>query len=355
MNSIVFKKQKGAGLIDIMVGLAIGVLVLLAITTSITFYQASKRTAIHGSSALANAMTGMAFMANDVRLAGLGLTANDDVVCSRFNAYFAGNVIADNALMAPISVVDGGNGADTITVMYGNSLLSGAPSRLLVGMGSSTSDINVNLAAGVTVGATALIADPTGVLPCTLIGITGIDTTGGDTMVQHTAVGSQYNPPNPDATYTVSPTYTNDALLMNTGNFRWMTWRINNNVLEVRNNITGVIETIADNIVQMHAEYGVTNGVTDDIRQWVPATGQWANLNLAEIRRIRAVRIAIVARSPQRERAAGGACVTTTQAPIPWVGSASINLSADPNWRCYRYQVMKTVFPLKNILWGGIT
>jgi type IV pilus assembly protein PilW len=123
---------------------------------------------------------------------------------------------------------------------------------------------------------------------------------------------------------------------------------------------------VADNIVHMRALYGVDDGVGDAsvtiknggvnvagdglVDRFVDAatfnalpTPPWQSLI--------AVRVAIVARSALSEKAtgAGGACETTTASPT-WSGG-TFDLSADPNWQCYRYRVFETTVPLRNWIW----
>jgi type IV pilus assembly protein PilW len=69
------------------------------------------------------------------------------------------------------------------------------------------------------------------------------------------------------------------------------------------------------------------------------------------------------ARRAQRERRkpAGGSERDTTTAAPTWSGTAlgaapfgfqvSLNLSADPNWQCYRYKTFETTIPLRNWIW----
>ena len=70
---------------------------------------------------------------------------------------------------------------------------------------------------------------------------------------------------------------------------------------------------------------------------------------------IRAVRIAVVARSAHRERpkVAGGACDATPAAPSTWAGGPALDLSADPDWQCYRYKTLLLTIPLKNLIFGS--
>jgi type IV pilus assembly protein PilW len=66
--------------------------------------------------------------------------------------------------------------------------------------------------------------------------------------------------------------------------------------------------------------------------------------------RVSAVRIAVVARSGQYERA------EVTAAAPDWSGKAStpIDLTNRADWKHYRYKVFQTVVPIRNIAWLGV-
>jgi type IV pilus assembly protein PilW len=123
---------------------------------------------------------------------------------------------------------------------------------------------------------------------------------------------------------------------------------------------------VSDNIVHMRAQYGLDDGVGDLasvpfgggifvkgdglVDRFVSAATFNAILP-APWQYLIAVRLAIVARSAVAEKAtgAGGTCETTMAAPT-WSGG-TFDLSADPNWQCYRYRVFETTVPLRNWIW----
>ncbi len=100
----------------------------------------------------------------------------------------------------------------------------------------------------------------------------------------------------------------------------------------------------------MQAQYGRDtdgDGAVDVWDEIAPAApNAWAT--------IAAVRLGLVARSalPERPDPATGACTTTEVAPT-WVAGA-FDLSADPNWRCYRYRVFETTVSLRNMIWRPV-
>lgn len=119
-----------------------------------------------------------------------------------------------------------------------------------------------------------------------------------------------------------------------------------------------------NSIVNIQAQYGVAPAGSQQVTQWVDATGVWAAPTAADIKRIKAVRVAIVARSVQMEKEnISTACSSTTAANptgvCAWAGTATnpapaIDLSNIPDWQRYRYKVFETIVPLKNVIWANL-
>jgi type IV pilus assembly protein PilW len=115
--------------------------------------------------------------------------------------------------------------------------------------------------------------------------------------------------------------------------------------------------SIADNVVNLQALYGVAVNPTDPkVAQWVsPKDPPWDAATLMDgsggsatnIARLRAVRIAVVARNAQWERDMVSPATVTMFADIPAV-AVTVNLT-DPE-RQYRYKIVETVISLRNML-----
>jgi type IV pilus assembly protein PilW len=128
-----------------------------------------------------------------------------------------------------------------------------------------------------------------------------------------------------------------------------LVYSLNNNQLVMQNLISNIQNTVAEDIIQLQAQYGrdttaTADGTVDVWDNTVPATADaWS--------RVLAMRIAVAARSSQFERPdpATGVCNTTTAAPV-WSGG-TLDVSADASWMCYRYKVFETVVPLRNQIW----
>jgi type IV pilus assembly protein PilW len=116
---------------------------------------------------------------------------------------------------------------------------------------------------------------------------------------------------------------------------------------------SGTASAIMDGIVQLQAQYGRDTSGTADGKVDVWDTTQPADFDGWS--RVLALRVGIVARSSLREKAdlATGICNTTTTAPT-WAGG-TFKMTADADWKCYRYRVFETIIPIRNTIWFPIT
>ena len=122
---------------------------------------------------------------------------------------------------------------------------------------------------------------------------------------------------------------------------------------------------IADGIVNMQVQYGIsTTAQTREVSSWVNANGSWAAPSAADMGRIKALRVAVVARSQLKEKdpvtgiemTCANTSGTNTNGPCAWRDTTTspaptIDLSADPDWQRYRYRVYETIVPLRNVMW----
>jgi type IV pilus assembly protein PilW len=135
-------------------------------------------------------------------------------------------------------------------------------------------------------------------------------------------------------------------------------------------------QAVISNIVSIKALYGFD---TTAAAAWVPDSGlrvtQWQRAmvdadgdgtvgNRGDYQRIAAVRLAIVARSPNPEKVpASGSCVTTPSSPVVFSAQEpsgiatlpiTINLATASDaipWQCYHYKAFETIVPLRNAGW----
>jgi type IV pilus assembly protein PilW len=118
-------------------------------------------------------------------------------------------------------------------------------------------------------------------------------------------------------------------------------------------------------IVNIQAQYGISAAANNNqVTAWVDASAApWDNPGVAARNRIKAVHIAIVARSGAREEAfVTNNCTTAkgtvNNGPCAWDdanldAAPAINLgAAGGEWQHYRYKVFETIIPIRNVIWA---
>jgi len=346
-------RQQGMSLVELMVGILVGLLVVMAATGSLSFFEAQRTTSLSGNAAMNSGMMGGYLLQRDLRNAGVGLLNAAQLACTRLNLYYNGTTPANDTAVAPVQIVDGGAGADSISIFFADSVLGSAPVALTRGLTSAGENLHVSSASGIQAGDVVLIAGNPATDPCSVAQVSAI--VPGATDVDLTRAASTWNPASPTAAFTTAPLYSAGGVVMRTGNnITWRNYSAAGGALSATDLITNTQVQVATNVVTLQAQYGVTDGISNIVRRWVDATNEWAAPSADLISRIRAVRFSVVVRSARKEilKDAGGACNTTTTPPAAWPDVAPLDLSGDPDWKCYRYQVYASIVPLKNVVWS---
>jgi|APTNR8051073442_1049403.scaffolds.fasta_scaffold01977_11 type IV pilus assembly protein PilW len=370
-------REAGLSLVEVMVALVVGLITVLVVAQVFSAFEGDKRTTMGASDAQTGGALALYTLRRQLVAAGYGLpvfTTQNNVLqqcptdctvggnsgpCAQ-GAPLGGNGVS----LFPVEIVDGGTGSDTIRVRFGTSPLAGVHSTVQNATGNVlTVDNNQACTLGDNV---LLMTPPNG---CFVAAVTGLPAAPATTNVTVSgavaALGAFVDP--------------NRTVLACLGTWTQLTYAVNNERLEVATAANGVTTTspAIPDIVNLQAQYGISAAANDNvIREWVDATGVWANLNdeaadVARRNRIKAVRIAVVARSGVLERdnvtaacdqstapptglcawadvPAGGAITTASPAP-------AINLNpnnANPDWQRYRYRVFETIIPLRNLIWN---
>jgi type IV pilus assembly protein PilW len=354
--------QAGFTLVEVMVGLGIGMLATVIIIQVISVFEAQRRTTTGTADAQTNGAIALYNIARELQMAGYPLVPVTDspLECTTLTVNGAADTTTPNRL-SPVSITDDVVGAgvnaspsDTITIRYGDSLMGGVPTQItsdpvgnLVKVGSNfgckIADSTV-ITSGTTCAmssATAVTGNVIGAMSVTLANTTGA--VGGSTV--------------------------NLACL---GTWHEVTYRINGGNLE-RQDPTAIPNSfvpVVAGIVNLQVQYGVSAiANSNQVTQWVDASGAtWSapTVTVANRNRIKGVRIAVVARNAKMEQTAVTAACSSTTAAAPtglcaWAGSVAspapaIDLSTgDPNWQSYRYRVFDTIIPLRNMVWAKDT
>jgi len=379
------RAEVGFSLIEIMVGLVIGMLGIMVIFQVFAVSEGQKRTTTSGSDAQQNGGYAMYLLASHVRAAGSGfaIATTPNLLGCNIGGIAAPAFMAPAppaARMLPVLIADGGGGAsDSLTVMFGTA--SGIANR--VGFsgaaGAGTNAIPVTSTFGFNVNDLVLAVEQVGVMPATCA------------IQQITAAPPVV--PGPMAVTTLAAAYSSSALLVNLGPGPDPAVAGDQNAngpvltqLAVRNSPAGSASfslaaldllgrppgsgaptALVDDVVNIQAQYGVDTNADDVIDVWVEPTGAWdaAVLTPTQSTQIKAVRVGIVARSGLMEKPVGGVCNTTVAAPmvLPAVAAGggspakpaapAMDTAGIPNFGCYRYKVFETVIPVRNVIWGA--
>lgn len=389
--------QWGASLIELMVAMTIGLIVALIVVATVTGVGTNLRTVGSTSSAQVSVQVGLGLIDEAGRSAGAGFYSNGRLICPTINAWRNGVTRLNGATLMPVQII---NGASSDTVIFTSGAGTGPLSNMpvLVNMAGPADDITVNDSGIIGANDLAIVGSPGLNIPCTLVQITGApvvsavcggNATSCKVLPRATDPATGYNPPVPAAAF-ASPTrygFTNGggvsgpATVSRIGAaFRQTAFRVDCGTLVTYNAFTAVpsctegplsfagSNAIASDIVQMHAQYGISlDAATDVVVNWVDATGaDWLNPTPAAVERIKAVRVVLVSRSREPSPTVVTAASCTNPAGVVNTGPCSfldaeapaIDLSATTvpaglTWRNYRYRVHRAIVPLRNVLWSN--
>ncbi|HEY3327928.1 MAG TPA: PilW family protein [Novimethylophilus sp.] len=331
----------GFSLVEIMVGMVIGLIGIMVIMHVTVVSQGRQRTTTGSDDAQNNGAIALYGMQRDIRQGGYGISETNLVGC---NVLLRAGITLNS--MAPVtinhaSIPAGDANTDTVLVVYGNASISSQGNGIRSQPATATyavqsfSLFNTN---------DLVIATPQArSTPCNLV----MDTVTGSvnpnvsvtTGVANMAGGTLYN-------LGSAPKIV--AYAVRNGNLTACDYILNDCSIAANTTNASIWVPIADNIVSMRAQYGrdTTNpmdGIADIYDQTTPTTAcNWVKTP--------AVRIALVARSAQRDPA------TVTAAAPTWAGTSAnpIVLTGLTNWQNYRYRVFQTVVPLRNVTWLGV-
>ncbi|RBA24855.1 PilW family protein [Herminiimonas fonticola] len=365
------RRNQGFSLVEIMVGVAIGLLGVLIIMQVSVVFEGQKRTTTTGADAQTNGVTALYTVERDVRRAGYGMSVPGALGCT-VKRYYDSAPIGDLSL-APVVIANGAAGApDSIRILSSSKAGWSLPSRITVEHPPQATNIFLNTTLGMEEGDLLVAYEPG--KDCTLMQATGIP--NGNVQVHHQNT-SEWNPPGGSNIFPASG-YGVGALVLNLGALIDRTYSLANGNLILADfssaTNTSTIRAIISDIVNMQAEYGF------DTRAWPqndPRVDTWSATMIdadasgtvndaGDIARVIAVRMAVVARSPLMEKPnASGVCDITIDTAVAgrtvnkptWAGgdidvSKNPDGSANANWKCYRYKTFENIIPLRNLLWG---
>jgi type IV pilus assembly protein PilW len=373
-SAIARRHHQGFGLIEILVGLLIGMLAVMVVLQVFAKFEGQKRTTTGGADAATNGAIALHMLEQDGKMAGWGLdeslylgrSSAGDVEpalpgCATINTYCSGHPSCGgipgpltNFSFASILIKDGADGApDSIAMrFFGNPNVGPyVPSASAVvsaegpdAAGVPTLKLSSNF--GCNQGDLVLISDPTQAAApaCALLQVSAIPPVPAagatSTTLPHKSgvpVAGVYNDPAWDAgapglPLTITPTTLATCFSHPTSGPTFeRVYAIDRTkgVLEVTDNTVApaVTATVVSGIVDLQAQYGVAVDGSQVVSQWTDASRSagWDKpaptaaapraITKNRLQDIKAVRIAVLSRSSQYEKPNGGVCDATKESP----------------------------------------
>jgi len=389
-------------MVELMVAMAIALIGTIIIFQVFEVSEGIRRSTTSGGDAQQNGAIGLYVIENDLRNAGMGFNDTPYAGCNASAVDSVRSPNAFNLLMAPVQITAGaGNAAaDTLSIFYGSQYVVGNSTTITAAMSSPTSNVKVIPSGryGFREGDLLLLFQP-GTAFCELMEVTALP--GSDDITHDSttyslswvspspvSVTSRFNPGG--GSHQFGGVGAAATRVFNIGNFYddngafnyngptapvFNTYTVTGNNLVATSRFAGGAGVpIADNIVHMRALYGLDDGVNNNtvtlnpfyvagdgiVDRFVDAT-TFDAMATKPWQYIAVVRVALVARSVNAEKSLGGGGCDATLVPPTWSGTAlggapfgfqvSFDLTADPNWQCYRYKVFETTIPLRNWIW----
>ncbi len=418
--------QSGVSLVELMIAVTIGLLATIVIFTVYKNADGYKRTTVGVGDAQSNGAIALFTLERYIRTSGSSLVTTNEVQPGGFTATKANlllgcalsgfpnaNVIsgpagAPTTPIAPVRIVDGSlltggiaSTSDAIVIMAGNADIATNPTRAAPIAGGSLSLVGVQNLYGWRIGGAGRPSDialltidrpsggSTSAIPCAARRIAAVSVTSGSGAI--TLAGA-----------TPAIGYVPRSSLHNLGPSPFfLTLSINAQQELVETNFARVatgesaipeVRIVADGIVSLQAQYGIDDNQDDVIDRWVEPVGVWGNpvlvdvpgtvsgSGVAAITKIKAIRIAVLARSahyaaPDRDT---NACVATATVPnwrllaavagigtlpapaalalpagvdiLPLVVSSAPSNAANADWRCFKYRTFENIIPVLNML-----
>lgn len=391
----------GFTLVEIMIGLLIGMIGIVVIMQTFSVSEGYKRTSTSGSDAQVNGGLALYLLEREIRLAGYGMNSLTPMGCSNIVVYSSISGTTSSMRMVPLEINPAGipagdPGTDTMLISYG------ASENFVTGVGAdqpSNSSANYsvqNNRDGFKPGDLVIAVQPGGGAgggpSCVMQEITGVPSasscgagggSGSNELIHNTG---QYKNPNAGCQM-VGPTHNKAGGLTDpaTGNAvpalssqnggtlfdigalpQVKVYAIRGGSLTVCDMMTQDCTNTANyaplvtGIVSLRGVYGKDangDGVVDAWDRNALATAADANSVIAAA-------VEMTAKSGLKEKSSSGGagCDTTTVASRPdptqdWFGynlaaTSQIDLSGTAaDWQCYRYKLFQTSVPLRNMIW----
>ena len=342
--------NRGIGLVETMIGLAIGLLASAVILQTFLVSEGFRRNTTSAGDAQQNGLFATFTLVRELANAGNGLATSARELGSCPNT----NDVTTTLRPIPVFITADPSDAkpDAFIVHYGVSSTLVAPAPFV---------------ALAPAGATFQVQSPTGFARDDMI--VAISPSGQCERTRATAVGA------PDGSGVVTITHTGVAQdfgassrLLNMGPWdrvQRVQYAVSNGVLRSLDltDANATPNPMSSDIVNMKVQYGLDTNADGLLDAWVKATQPpWTpaalmGAPLPVINQIKAIRIGMIVRSPQYDRAITSNfswvlfdCNEADKTKCP--GRLTGTIARDAGGGGYRYRLYETIVPLRNHLWN---
>lgn len=364
--------QRGFSLVELMIGLLIGLVATLAITRVFSQYEGQKRSIAGGADAQSSGLLAMYYLQRDLQNAGFGLPLNNPTDASpllcALNTTIVQDAVAIN--LSPLWIEDGGQGSDRIRVRYGTSASGGASVRAT---GVMTAPALEAPLLGCQINDVVLFTQTPANPKCTLARLQALNS---DRTIQ--ALSELNTAPTAQPVTDLNGSERVQLSCLGVWNEYQYQLNTRQELTRTGGNPSGsrfpdqTAVAVVSHVVALQAQYGIaetldtaSTAITsarflNEVSSWQDATGDFgASMTLADRNRIRAVRVAVVTRDPARHKTKVSQSCQGSEAGLAkvciWTQDAtpsSVVLGAGTDWQYYRYRVSEAVVPLRNLLWN---
>lgn len=340
-------RQRGISLIELMVGLVIGLLAVLVIYQTFAVAEGVKRQTISAGDAQKSGLVAMYLLGAEIGNAGSGIMLNQDDLATCTDT---GDVATT---MRPFSVlIEPGADDDTpdgFVVNYSTSRAVVTPSVFMAKTNAGGNTFTVQSPTGFKKG--DMVVAMTGAGPCERIDVTNVtapDANGNVILTTSAGVVNEYLP---------TMRVINIGPATSTQRVRY---DVASNVVRSTDLVTAgaTPQPLSSSVMNLKLQYGVDTDGDNNVDTWTAATGAYdpaavLAFNGPDLRRIKAVRIGIIVRSDEFDRDAPAFDWTlfecTAQEAVDYTCPAALTGTLPAN---YRYRVYETIVPLRNPMWN---
>lgn len=365
------RRAAGFTLVEIMVGMVIGVLGLIIMMQVFSLSESQKRSTTGGGDAQSSGAIALFGLQRDLRQAGYGASDLKLVGCNvLLRAGVTLNSIAP-VTINPASITGQDANTDTLLIVYGNTNGSPQGDGIVAQPASGGTAVAPDIYAVQTPtsfnpGDQVIATPQTRATPCnlSLASVAAVGTIVGSSANVAVTAGTGVASMSNGTLFNLGQAPKILAYAIRSGNLTQCNYLVNDCGNAANNANSAIWVPISNNIVSMKALYGrdtsaPMDGIVDVFDSTAPA-------NACDWVKVSGVQLALVARNANFEKTV----VTAVADPGPpyrslaWDGDTTsnpaavaannIDLSANTTWQNYRYRVLQTVVPLRNLIWQGV-